>query len=88
MPWAGFVKPILVMTKVRAKFQCHSVTDTDYNQVVAHLSAVYSEEGENKDFVEATPCGNLDMHIDKNAPASKFFEQGKTYYLDFTEAEK
>jgi hypothetical protein len=75
------------MKKVRAKFQCHAITDTDYNEVVVHLNAVYSQEGENKDFTEATPAGNLDMHIDKNAPASKFFEQGKTYYLDFTVAE-
>ena len=75
------------MEKVRAKFICHAITETNYDQVVVHMNAVYSEEGENKDFVEATPCGNLDMHIDKNAPASKFFKQGKNYYLDFTEAE-
>lgn len=74
------------MEKVRAKFTCNAITDTSYGQVVVHMNAVHSEEGENKDFVEATPCGNLDMHIDKEAPASKFFEQGKEYYLDFVKA--
>lgn len=73
------------MKKVRAKFTCHGVTDTDYGQVVAHMCAVYSEEGENKDFAEATPVANLDMHISKETPAHDFFKQGKNYYLDFTE---
>lgn len=76
------------MKKVTAKFTCGGVTDTNYGQVVVHMNAVYSEEGENKDFVEATPCGNLDMHIDKNAPASNFFKQGENYYLDFTKVNK
>jgi len=75
------------MEKVRAKFQCNSVIDNGYNQVVVHLNAVYSDKGENKDFVEATPCGNLDMAIDKGANASTYFEQGKEYYLDFIRVE-
>ncbi len=75
------------MSKVRAKFTCSGVIDTGYNQVTAHFHAVYSEDGDNKDFVEATPCGNVSICIDKEAPAASVFKQGKDYYLDFTEVE-
>lgn len=68
---------------VKAKFTCSSVIDTSYNQKVINMHAVYSQDGENADFVKATPCGNLNMHIDNDAPALKEFEQGCSYYLYF-----
>lgn len=71
------------MGKVKAKFTCSSIIDTNYNQVIVNMYAVYSNEGENADFVKATPCGNMSMHIDKDAPASNFFKQGESYYLFF-----
>lgn len=70
---------------VRAKFKCNSVEENIYDKV-AKLESVHSTDGENKDFSSATPCGNLEIHISKDVPASNFFNPGKEYYLDFTEA--
>lgn len=72
---------------VRAKFNCQSVTKFASGSQVA-FSAVYSQTGENKDFVAASPSGNLSIAISEGYPAAKFFEPGKDYYLDFTEAPK
>jgi len=73
------------MKKVRAKFQCNAITDYGTTKV-AQLGAVYGTEGENKDFTDATPSGDLSISIDKGTPACEFFEPGKQYYLDFTAA--
>lgn len=74
------------MKKVRAKFWCMKATPsvsgdhlTDYE-----LSAVYDGSEENKRFWEATPAGTLVM----SAMIPSLFEEGKEYYLDFTEAPK
>lgn len=72
--------------KVRAKFFCHAVFKNDDNQT-AHLMAVYGNKGENADFTRSTPAGSLSITIDKDVPAAGFFEQGKSYYLDFSQAE-
>ncbi|NUQ83058.1 MAG: hypothetical protein HUU10_15755 [Bacteroidetes bacterium] len=72
--------------KVRAKFFCHSVFQNDDNKT-AHLHAVYGHQGENADFTRHTPAGSLSIAIDKDVPAASFFEQGKSYYLDFSQAE-
>ncbi len=72
---------------VKAKFVCNSVMDHGYNKS-AKLSTVYSNEGENADFTKATPSGSLEIYIDKDVPASAFFEPGKSYYLTFDEAPK
>lgn len=74
------------MKKVRAKFTCNDVCDNGHGHKIVTFNAVYSETGENADFAHATPCGNVLMNIDASVPASEFFEQGKAYYLDFTEA--
>ena len=52
-----------------------------------NVSAVYGKEGENSDFCKATPSGQLEMSIDKDAPACSCFVVGKSYYLTFDEAE-
>ena len=70
---------------VRAKFNCTHITDYG-TQVQVNMSAVYSSTGENKDFCEASPSGDLKISITKNRPAATMFEVGKSYYLDFTEA--
>lgn len=76
------------MEKCRAKFVCNGVIDAQFGkEKVIHMSAVYSDKGENADFCNATPCGNLDMHISENTEAASFFVQGKEYYLDFSVAE-
>ena len=71
--------------KVRAKFQCTKVEETAHNKEV-FMSAVHSEKGENKDFFEASPWGEFSIGIDKSRPAADYFEPGKHYYLDISEA--
>lgn len=84
---------------VRAKFVCNSVTPYSYDdgKTVAgkniNLSAViaYGEGGvrsdENESWSAATPSGQLSIHI-SNPAAFEQFEQGKSYYLDFTPVEE
>lgn len=73
------------MKTVKAKFQCSSVTL--YEGVKeTRLYAVCSDKGENKDFTEYTPSGELRIMINKDTPASEFFIPGKDYYLTFEEA--
>lgn len=74
------------MSSVIAKFKCYSVDDFEHGKV-AKLNAVLSDKGENKDFVESTPSGKLEITISKDYPASNFFKAGKDYYLDFTEVQ-
>lgn len=51
------------------------------------LQPVYGDASpENKAFFEATPSGEITMHI-KNQVAADAFELGKAYYVDFTPAE-
>ena len=71
-------------TTVRAKFAVQSVTETLYGTSV-ELSAVYSTSGENADFTDATPSGQLKIQISKGRPAAEVFKVGKAFYLDFTE---
>ncbi len=52
-------------------------------RAVAQLITEGSEE--NKTFYAYTPGGSLELNC-LNEPAAKFFEVGKEYYLDFTEA--
>lgn len=72
---------------MRAKFKCDYITNYEWSKE-ASLTAVYSTKGENADFTSATPSGSLKIQIMNDAPASKFIEVGKYYYLDFTEAPK
>lgn len=71
---------------VRAKFVCKRVEEDEFNKRI-HCEAVHSLEGENADFVKATPSGNLEMMLDLDSKASEVFKPGKEYYLDFTEVE-
>lgn len=73
------------MSKVRAKFKCESVTETETNKQ-ASLRVVTTGSEENKSFSKYTPFGQLQIAIDKDAPAAELFVPGKEYYLDFTEA--
>ena len=70
---------------VRAKFTCQSVTNYG-GSITDDLMATYSTIGENKDFTDSTPSGSLKISIIKDKPAASFFEPGKSYCLDFTEA--
>ena len=71
--------------EVRAKFRCNSIEETEWNKNVK-LSAVTGNNGENKDFNDATPSGELVIGIHGSVPASNFFTIGGEYYLDFKKA--
>lgn len=71
---------------VRAKFKVNSIEENEWDKKVK-MSAVIGSEGENKDFNDATPSGELEISIHGSVPASNFFTIGKDYYMDFTEAE-
>ena len=71
--------------KVRAKFLCRSVVDRGTG-VAVNLEAVTQGSEENKAFWNATPSGQLSMFI-TNPDATRHFEAGKSYYIDFTPAD-
>lgn len=79
------------MIKVKAKFRCESVVDTDYGQDYSNrmviFRAVYGENGENASFAKATPYGKLEMQIDKDVLAYNYFKPNKDYYLLIEEVE-
>lgn len=79
---------------VRAKFTCSSVRKYVSTVWLNHqprqgfcyeyeFYAVTGESGENASFFASTPSGNLRM----SAVRDDLFVPGKSYYLDFTEAE-
>lgn len=87
---------------VRAKFRCLEVTKryshTDGEgvdistyrvklaPVLANKKHPYGDVPENKLFFAQTPSGEMEMSLVSEGTAS-FFEPGKAYYLDFTEAD-
>ena len=74
---------------VRAKFRLDEITNYSWGPGSKRFkfTAVYDDGiEENKRYSKATPSGTLEIQID-NPPAAEFFELGKSYYLDFTEAE-
>lgn len=70
---------------VKCKFKCNSVEQSETTQKV-NLSAVYSDKGENADFTQYTPWGELQVLITNEAPAANQFKPGKSYYLMLEEA--
>lgn len=74
---------------VRAKFNVQKVTHVSWNKEarIVELGAVYDQSTpENERYSKATPSGTITMQID-NPPAAEQFEIGKTFYVDFTEAQ-
>lgn len=71
--------------KVRAKLQCNAAIPVT-GGTTYYFHAVYSNEpnSENKAFTDATPSANLTIHVADTAPAAGRFEQGQSYYVDFT----
>lgn len=86
---------------VRCKFRCLEITERFIGfdgdgklttqpsirlvPVMYKKTGQYDPGDENKAFWSATPSGELTMTI-TNPAASKQFEVGKCYYLDFVEA--
>ncbi len=71
---------------VKAKFTCNSIVDNPWGGKTAHFNAVYGQEGENKDYADATPSGNLSLVISDGRPAAEYFQQGENYYLTIEKA--
>lgn len=76
--------------KIRAKFYVTNKIPSYGDSVVIGLSAVYSDkpDSENKKFTDASPSGQISIHIAKGKEVGDKFVMGKHYYVDFTEAEK
>lgn len=49
------------------------------------LQAVTANSAENKEFFASTPSGQIDLKI-LRPEANGWFQRGKEYYIDFTEA--
>ena len=76
------------MSQVRAKFVCTGIKDSpEYENKTVYFSPVISGSEENKSFSKYTPAGSAQLTISYETEASNFFEDGKEYYLDFTQAE-
>lgn len=73
------------LSGVVAKMSCNAV-ELYQGSMKVKLGAIYGTEGENKDFSDATPSGEVWMHINNGRPAASYFEPGKRYYVTFTEA--
>ena len=70
---------------VRAKVVCNYKAEQDAcTQIV--FGPVYEGSAENKEFFASTPGLNLQLYC-VNPEASKQFELGQEYYLDFSKAE-
>lgn len=76
------------MPKVRVKFVCNGVQDIpEYQQKSISLTPVIDGSEENKSFSKYTPSGSVNLNISYETAASYYFEPGKEYFVDFTEAE-
>jgi hypothetical protein len=74
------------MTKIRAKIQIGSAIKGEYGETVtAHGVYGGSTNAEDNTFSAATPSLMLQMNV-SNPDAIGQLEQGKKYYIDFTEA--
>jgi len=72
--------------KIRAKIQIGSAIKNEYGErVVAHAVYGGSTNAEDNSFSAATPSLHLDMNVSNPDVIGKL-EQGKKYYIDFTEA--
>lgn len=75
----------------RAKFQCQRIEEIKYagydvRKVIFTPVVPQNSDGsaEDKSFWESTPSGEISLSINKEAVASKMFEPGKKYYVDFS----
>lgn len=73
--------------KVRAKFELTFIEQgQNEDPDTLHMSACVEGSPENKEFSKYTPGGNLTMLIDKDCEARKLFNEGGSFYLDFSKA--
>lgn len=73
----------------RAKFVCTSVSKSKHWDgsgkflFTARMTPVMNGSEENKKFYASTPSGNIEL----GQFSEDLFEPGKSYFVDFTEAE-
>lgn len=72
------------MQSIKAKFVCETVEPIGDTEQVT-MRAVYGGSDENKSFAAATPSASVSINI-SNPGAKGFFQPGKEYFGDFTEA--
>lgn len=68
-------------------FICSSKQKDQYGTRLDFYATQGESGEESKAFNEATPGGNLSIHIAPDKPAADYFEQGKSYYLTFEAAQ-
>lgn len=69
---------------VRAKCVCNAITVHEDGGRSVYMHPVHSGSDENKAFNDATPGGEIRLHIAKDKPAAEQFERGREYFVDFT----
>ena len=72
---------------VRAKFFVVKVNKNEDGSGTVFLSPVSAGSKENDEFYQLTPAGSIEIST-LNPQAIAQFEDGKTYFVDFTEAPK
>lgn len=78
---------------VRAKFICNVIEPAKYSgedafNIVLNVSTVYNDKDPKQEkFWKYTPSGSITLSC-LNEKASKQFEKGKMYYVDFTEVDE
>jgi len=70
---------------VVAKFKCTSVKEVEGGQKYVELQATSGKAGDNKDFTDYTPSGDIKIMIAAGAPAGNHFAPGKKYFVQFDE---
>jgi hypothetical protein len=74
---------------VRAKFQCQRIEKSKYaggeNSKIILTAVTAYNAPEDKPFWDATPAGTIELQV-VNDKAVEYFEPGKQYFIDFTQA--
>jgi len=71
---------------VRAKFVVNKIEDAGEGGKTIWLNPVVDGSDENKAFFKYTPGGQIILSV-VNPAASDQFEEGKFFYVDFTETD-
>jgi len=66
---------------IRCKFSVESITATEYGGSLKARAVYSDEDGENKDFWDATPSGLLEFSCIKKESLS-ILKPGQEFYLD------
>lgn len=73
---------------IRAKFQVTDITEHHYPGKTVRLEAIHDPHTpEDKQFVKATPAGNMQILV-TNPKALEQLQIGKFFYLDFVPVEE